>query len=62
MSLEPQGFREFLKTPLIDTIFQCRTRLVSRGVKSVRVGSLPYESDSAEPRPLTPWKRRSSSL
>jgi hypothetical protein len=50
---DPQGFRDLLKYPLVDAIFDRRTRRVSRGVKRVPAGSLSFESPEAEPRPLT---------
>ncbi len=49
----PQGFNEFLKQSLIDTIFTRRTRRVSRGKKIIRAGSLTFENEAAKPRPLT---------
>lgn len=54
MAQTPQGFDEFVKQPLIETIFNRRTRRVSRGKGVVRAGRLSYESQTAEPRPLTP--------
>lgn len=49
----PRGFEAAMRYPLMDAIFNRRSRRVIRGVKSVRAGSLSYTS-SHEPQPLDP--------
>jgi hypothetical protein len=50
---DPRAFRDFLKYPPVDAIFDPRTRRVSRGAKRAPAGSLSVESPAAEPRPLS---------
>lgn len=46
-----EGFDEFLKQPLFDTIWRRRTHRVSRGVTEVAAGSMTYKSTQS-PLPL----------
>jgi hypothetical protein len=48
-----RGFQQFRQYPLIDAIFRRRTRRISAGIKTVRAGTLSFESPEAEPQPLT---------
>ncbi|GAB4565977.1 MAG: hypothetical protein Tsb0020_17250 [Haliangiales bacterium] len=48
----PPGFAEAMRYPLMESIFNRRTRRVMRGIKQVAAGSLSYSS-SHDPQPLT---------
>src|SRR4051812_2621679 len=52
MSLD-DGLRDTLSYPLLSAIFNRRSRRISKGIRSVRAGSLSYQSNE-EPQPLTP--------
>ena len=47
------GFREALRYPLFDAIFNRRSRRISKGIHSVPAGSLSYTSKH-DPQPLSP--------
>lgn len=47
------GFREALRYPLFDAIFNRRSRRISKGIHSVPAGSLSYTSQH-DPQPLSP--------
>jgi hypothetical protein len=53
MADELSGFREALRYPFFDALFQRRSRRISKGIQSVPAGSLSYSS-SEEPQALTP--------
>lgn len=53
MSEPNRGFEETLRYPFWQTLFQRRSRRISKGVQSVPAGSLSYTS-SHEPQPLSP--------
>jgi hypothetical protein len=49
----PAGFDEVLSYPFFSALFNRRSRRISRGIRSVRAGSLTYTSNQS-PEPLTP--------
>jgi len=50
---EGNGFEEALRYPLFGALFNRRSRRISKGIHSVKAGSLTYTS-TKEPEPLTP--------
>src|SRR5438874_13691583 len=48
-----QGLREALEYPLLQAVFQRRSRRISKGIQSIPAGSLSYTSNEV-PQPLTP--------
>jgi hypothetical protein len=51
MSNLPDGFDEMKKYPLFEALFNRRSRRISKGIQSVRAGSLSYESTRLGQRP-----------